>query len=111
MGRKAVDESDTSCDYGHMIPTSNPIAARRGYLLRGNRVRALLGRRNMTLTEGAERLGVSRSYFSQLLAGRRALSPKVRRRLLASAPFSELSPDDLWRAPPEELDDEVPRGA
>jgi hypothetical protein len=55
--------------------------------------------------------GVSRSYFSQLLAGRRALSPKVRRRLLANAPFSELSPNDLWRAPPEEPDEEVPRGA
>ena len=75
-------------------------------------MRALLGRRNMTITEGAATLGVSRSYFSQLLAGRRALSPKVRRRLLASAPFSELPPEDLWRAPPEEPDeDEVPRGA
>lgn len=61
----------------------------------------------MTITEGAEKLGVSRSYFSQLLAGRRALSPKVRRRLLANAPFSELSADELWRAPPEEQDEEV----
>ena len=65
----------------------------------------------MTLTEGAERLGVSRSYFSQLLAGRRALSPKVRRRLLACPPFSELAAEDLWRAPPEEPDEEVCRGA
>jgi transcriptional regulator with XRE-family HTH domain len=65
----------------------------------------------MTLTEGAEKLGVSRSYFSQLLAGRRALSPKVRRRLIANAPFSELAADDLWRAPPEEPDEEVTRGA
>lgn len=99
-----------------MTTTSNPIAPRvkdpaRAWLLRGNRVRALLGRRNMTLTEGAERLGVSRSYFSQLLAGRRVLSPKVRRRLLANAPFSELSADELWRAPPDEPDDEVPHGA
>jgi transcriptional regulator with XRE-family HTH domain len=92
--------------------TTPHLASRRSaYLLCGNRVRALLGRRNMTLTEGAEKLGVSRSYFSQLLAGRRALSPKVRRRLLASAPFSELTPEDLWRAPPEEPDEEVPRGA
>ncbi|MSP55948.1 MAG: XRE family transcriptional regulator [Myxococcales bacterium] len=61
----------------------------------------------MTLTEGAEKLGVSRSYFSQLLAGRRALSPKVRRRLLANAPFSELGAEDLWRAPPEDPEEEV----
>jgi transcriptional regulator with XRE-family HTH domain len=94
-----------------MNTTSHPIAHRSTYVLRGNRVRALLGRRNLTLTEGAEMLGVSRSYFSQLLAGRRPLSPKVRRRLLANAPFSELSPEDLWRAPPEEPDEEVPRGA
>ena len=67
--------------------------------------RALLGRRNLTITEGAEKLGVSRSYFSQLLAGRRTLSPKVRRRLLSHAPFSELSADDLWRAPPEEAEE------
>ena len=94
-----------------MNTTSHHASRRSAYLLRGNRVRALLGRRNMTLTEGAEKLGVSRSYFSQLLAGRRPLSPKVRRRLLANAPFSELSPEDLWRAPPEEPDEEVPRGA
>lgn len=94
-----------------MNTTSHPVSRRSAYLLRGNRVRALLGRRNMTLTEGAEKLGVSRSYFSQILAGRRPLSPKVRRRLLASAPFSELSPEDLWRAPPEEPDEEVTRGA
>jgi transcriptional regulator with XRE-family HTH domain len=83
----------------------------RAFRLRGNRVRALLGRRNLTLTEGAERLGVSRSYFSQLLAGRRALSPKVRRRLLANAPFSELSADELWLAPPDEPDEEVARAS
>lgn len=81
------------------------------YLLRGNHVRALLGRRNMTITEGAEKLGVSRSYFSQLLAGRRPLSPKVRRRLLANGPFSELSSDDLWREPPEQPEAEVARVA
>lgn len=96
-----------------MNTTSRLIPTHPAYLLRGNRVRALLGRRNLTLTEGAEKLGVSRSYFSQLLAGRRALSPKVRRRLLANAPFSELSSDDLWRAPPEDPDlaDEVARVA
>jgi len=94
-----------------MCATSRPIPVRTTWLLRGNRVRALLGRHNMTLTEGAQKLGVSRSYFSQLLAGRRALSPKLRRRLLANAPFSELAPEDLWRAPPEEPDEEVARGA
>ena len=86
--------------------------SRPAWLLRGNRVRALLGRCHMTLTEGAARLGVSRSYFSQLLAGRRPLSPKVRRRLLACPPFCELGADDLWREPPEHPgEDEVVRGA
>lgn len=66
------------------------------YRLRADVVEALLGRRHMTATEGAAALGVSRSYFSQLLAGKRALSPKVRRRLLANAPFSEIPSHDLW---------------
>ena len=90
-----------------MNATSHPNLSRPAWLLRGNRVRALLGRRNLTITEAAEMLGVSRSYFSQLLAGRRGLSPKVRRRLLANAPFSELSADELWRAPPELTDEGV----
>lgn len=94
-----------------MNATTHRNPARPGYLLRGNRVRALLGRCHMTITEGALKLGVSRSYFSQLLAGRRPLSPKVRRRLLANAPFSELTADDLWRAPPDEPEEEVARGA
>ena len=95
------------CNHGNMATTSRLLPPPSSYLLRGNRVRALLGRRNMTLTEGADKLGVSRSYFSQLLAGRRAHSPKVRRRLLANAPFSELSSDDLWREPPDQPEDEV----
>ena len=99
------------CNIGHMFTTSRFNPSRPAWLLRGNRVRALLGRRNMTITEGAEKLGVSRSYFSQLLVGRRPLSPKVRRRLLANAPFSELSADDLWREPPEQPEDEVARVA
>lgn len=90
-----------------MEPTPRP---RLPWLLRGNRVRALLGRCHMTLTEGAEKLGLSRSYFSQLLAGRRTLSPKVRRRLLACPPFCALAAEELWRAPPEEPDEEVARG-
>jgi len=94
-----------------MNTTSRHLPPLSSYVLRGNRVRALLGRRNMTITEGAEKLGVSRSYFSQLLAGRRALSPKVRRRLLANAPFCELPADDLWREPPEQTEDEVARVA
>jgi transcriptional regulator with XRE-family HTH domain len=100
-----MDTLETLCHFGHMNTTSRLPSSRSAYLLRGNRVRALLGRRNLTITEGAEKLGVSRSYFSQLLAGRRTLSPKVRRRLLSHAPFSELSADDLWRAPPEEAEE------
>lgn len=104
-----MDTLETLCDVRHMNTTSRLTSSRSAYFLRGNRVRALLGRRNLTITEGAEKLGVSRSYFSQLLAGRRTLSPKVRRRLLTLPPFSELSAEDLWRSPPEEQ--EVARGA
>ena len=96
------------CNIGHMITTSRLNPSRPAWLLRGNRVRALLGRRNLTITEGAEKLGVSRSYFSQLLAGRRGLSPKVRRRLLVCEPFGELSAVDLWREPPEDAEEVAP---
>ncbi len=93
-------------------PSGPSSCSRPAWLLRGNRVRARLGRCHMTLTEGAARLGVSRSYFSQLLAGRRTLSPKVRRRLLACPPFCELAATDLWHEPPEDPgDEEVTRGA
>ncbi len=92
-----------------MITDSAP--PRSAWLLRGNRIRALLGRCHMTITEGAARLGVSRSYFSQLLAGRRPLSPKVRRRLLARPPFCELAATELWREPPEEPEEGVSRDA
>ncbi|MES2643868.1 MAG: helix-turn-helix transcriptional regulator [Myxococcota bacterium] len=80
------------------------------YVLRGPRVRALLGRSHLSVTEGAQKLCISRTYFSQLLAGTRALSPKVRRRLLETEPFRALAPTELWREPPlTEGDDSPPR--
>lgn len=66
------------------------------YRLLGHRVRELVAERNLTITDAAQKLGVSRSYFSQLLAGARLLSPRVRRRLLARLPFRELSAAELW---------------
>ena len=69
---------------------------RSRYHLRGDRVRQLLDENNLTVTAGARRLGVCRSYFSQLLAGARTLSPKVRRHLLSRAPFKTLTEAELW---------------
>lgn len=72
------------------------IVATSRYRLLGSRVRQLVERHHLSLTEAAERLGVSRSYFSQLLAGARVLSPRIRRRMLRRLPFRELSEAELW---------------
>lgn len=64
------------------------------YRLHGERVRVLLDEHNMSVTDGAKKLGVSRSYFSSLLAGARPLSPSVRRRLRARLPFKLVEP--IW---------------
>lgn len=66
------------------------------FRMNGPQVRRLAAEHNLTINEAADKLGVSRSYFSQLLAGARLLSPRVRRRLLARLPFRELSATELW---------------
>lgn len=66
------------------------------YLLKEVEVRRMLDDANLTLSEAAALLGVSRSYFSQLLAKKRPLSPKVRRKLLVAPRFKDLLAEGLW---------------
>ena len=74
------------------------------YRLRGDLVRQALAEAHLTIGEGARRLGISRSYLSQLLAGARNPSPRLRRRLTSRTPFSRLPETDLL----ERIDDAPP---
>lgn len=64
------------------------------YWLNEESVRELVDRRHLTHIEFAALLGVSRTYWSQIVNGRRALTPKVRRALLTVLPEDE---GQLWR--------------
>jgi len=64
------------------------------YWLNEESVRELIDARHITLTEFAATLGVSRAYLSQIVNGRRALTPKARRALLVVFPGDE---GRLWR--------------
>lgn len=66
------------------------------YLLRAERVRDFIDGLHQTQGWAARHLGLSRSYWSQLMNGRRSLSPSVRRLLLSSPHFSRLGEDALW---------------
>lgn len=66
------------------------------YRLRGDAIKQFLADQHLSISDGARRLGVSRSYFSQLLAGARHPSPKIRRLLLNRPPFSKLGDCGLW---------------
>lgn len=59
------------------------------YWLNEESVRALVDKRHLTHHEFAALLGVSRAYWSQIVNGRRALTPKVRRALLGVLPGTE----------------------
>ncbi|MFZ5480652.1 MAG: helix-turn-helix domain-containing protein [Myxococcota bacterium] len=64
------------------------------YWLKGESVRELVDQRHLSHQEFAALLGVSRAYWSQIVNGRRALTPKVRRALLVALPGDEAR---LWR--------------
>ena len=72
------------------------------YRLRQDRIREVLAEHNLSITDAARRLQVSRSYLSQLICGARCPSPRLRRRMLRRAPFKLLEPDELW----ERIEDE-----
>jgi transcriptional regulator with XRE-family HTH domain len=55
-----------------------------------------LSERHLSHADFADALGLSRSYWSQLVHRKRPLSPPVRRALLASQALAGLPEDDLW---------------
>jgi ribosomal protein S13 len=44
----------------------------------------------------ADKLGIARAYWSQLVNRRRALSPSIRRRILACDLFASVPESELW---------------
>ncbi len=68
----------------------------RRLFLRPERIRAIIDQQHLTQAQVAERMGFTRSYWSQLLNGRRPLAPTTRRRLLDSGVFANCVEDDLW---------------
>ena len=68
----------------------------RRYWLRADTIQDVLDRNHLSHLRFADHLGVSRSYWSQLINRRRPLSPDVRRDLLASRYLRGLAEDRLW---------------
>ncbi|MCK6502707.1 hypothetical protein L6R53_04805 [Myxococcota bacterium] len=68
----------------------------RRFYLRADTVQAALDRHHLTHMLFADHLGLSRSYWSQVFNRHRALSPDVRRDLLASRYLRGVSEADLW---------------
>lgn len=68
----------------------------RRYLLLADRIRDHVDARHLTHAEVAERVGVARAYWSQLLNRRRGLSPAVRRRILGCDLFTGVPETELW---------------
>ena len=66
------------------------------YLLQTQVIREYLDRRHRSHRWAADHLGICRSYWSQLVNGRRPLSPMVRQLLLSSDFFGALTEDELW---------------
>jgi transcriptional regulator with XRE-family HTH domain len=59
-------------------------------------VSARLEERHLNHGDFADELGLSRSYWSQILHRKRPLTPQVRRWLLASPSLTGLTEADLW---------------
>lgn len=66
------------------------------YFLKSQKILSILQEQHLFQGQGAARLGISRSYFNQLLRRARPLSPRVRARLLKARFLAHLKPDDLW---------------
>jgi transcriptional regulator with XRE-family HTH domain len=63
-------------------------------------VSSRLEARNLSHSEFADEIGISRSYWSQILHRKRHLTPQVRRWLLASPTLEGLSEAELWERVP-----------
>ena len=68
----------------------------RCYILRGDFVAERLNAAHVYHHDFAEQIGLSRTYFSQVLNGHRHLSPRVRRALLSHSIFAGVAEGDLW---------------
>lgn len=68
----------------------------RRYFLLSSRVRDIVDEHHITHATVARRLGVSRAYWSQLLNGRRSLSPSTRRLILDCEIFANVAESELW---------------
>lgn len=68
----------------------------RRFLLLPDRVRDLVDARHLSHAQVAERLGLARSYWSQLLNRKRGLSPALRTRILACELFARVPEAELW---------------
>ena len=76
----------------------NPVPSR--FWLRAATVVARLEERHLTHADLADALGLSRSYWSQLVHRKRSLSPQVRRTLLAAPELAGLTEAELWERLP-----------
>jgi hypothetical protein len=71
---------------------------RRHFLLRTQTIEDVLDRHHLTHADFADHLGLSRSYWSQVVNRRRALSPAVRQCLIASRYLRGVAESALWDA-------------
>ena len=64
--------------------------------IRGDQVRKILARKNMSQNCFAMRLGVSSGYMSQLMSGVRNPSPVLREKILAELKMNEDGFDEIF---------------
>ncbi|MBC8425343.1 helix-turn-helix transcriptional regulator [bacterium] len=74
-------------------------------VLRGDTIREHIDRANENQKSAAGQAGISKSYFSQLLSGRREATPWVRKKIRACPLFRSLPDDALWERIPLAQDD------
>ena len=79
---------------------SNHMPTTTRFWLNAPVVAARLEERHMNYGDLADELGLSRSYWSQLLHRKRPLTPQVRRWLLASPTLAGLHEAQLWERLP-----------
>lgn len=77
-------------DFIHIINNSKHMKV----IIRQNKIREMLARKNKSQNWLALRIGVSSGYMSQLIAGSRCPSPKIRESMLEH--FPERNFDDLF---------------
>lgn len=71
------------------------------WFLRAEFVRNHLDRLHYSHGAFAASLGISRSYWSQLLNGHRALTPKIRRAIVESEAFWGVDEAKIWARVPK----------